>query len=47
MVLGGTESVWSGTVLYLVVLGQCRAVGTWWYWVSMERYWLIQNGTGQ
>ena len=19
---------------------------TWWYWVSMERYWLIYDGTG-
>ena len=33
---------------YLVLLGQNRAVlvGTWWYWVSMERYWLIHDGTG-
>ena len=21
-------------------------VDTWWYWVSMERYWLIYVGTG-
>ena len=21
-------------------------VGTWWYWVNMERYWLIYDGTG-
>ena len=21
-------------------------VDTWWYWVSMERYWLIYDGTG-
>ena len=31
-----------------MVLGQHGAVlvGTWWYWVSMERYWLIHDGTG-
>ena len=22
------------------------AVDTWWYWVSMMRYWLIYDGTG-
>ena len=21
-------------------------VNTWWYWVSMKRYWLIYDGTG-
>ena len=21
-------------------------VDTWWYWVSIERYWLIYDGTG-
>ena len=21
-------------------------VDTWWYWVSMKRYWLIYDGTG-
>ena len=21
-------------------------VDTWWYWVSMERYWLIYDGAG-
>ena len=21
-------------------------VGTWWYWVSMGRYWLVLGGTG-
>ena len=21
-------------------------VDTWWYWVNMERYWLIYDGTG-
>ena len=32
----------------LMVLGQYEAVlvGTWWYWVNMERYWLIFDGTG-
>ena len=31
-----------------MVLGQYRAimVGTWWYWVSRRRYWLIHDGTG-
>ena len=37
-----------GTGWYLVVLGQYRSVliDTWWYWVNMERYWLIYDGTG-
>ena len=32
----------------MMELGQCRSVliDTWWYWVSMERYWLIYDGTG-
>ena len=21
-------------------------IDTWWYWVNMERYWLIYDGTG-
>ena len=48
MLLGGTGSVYGGTVWYLVVLGQYRLVlvDTWWYWVSMKRYWLIFDGTG-
>ena len=31
-----------------MVLGKWKVVlvGTWWYWVSMERYWLIHDGTG-
>ena len=31
-----------------MVLGQYGAVlvGTSWYWVSMERYWLLHDGTG-
>ena len=31
-----------------VVLGQCKSVliDTWWYWVNMEQYWLIYDGTG-
>ena len=47
MVLGGTGSVGGGTGWYLVVLGQYRSVliDTWWYWVNMERYWLIYVGT--
>ena len=29
-------------------MGRYRAVlfGTWWYWVSIARYWLIHDGTG-
>ena len=48
MVLGGTGSVGGGTGWYLVILGQYRSVliDTWWYWVNMERYWLIYDGTG-
>ena len=32
----------------MMVLGQYRLVliDTWWYWVGMERYWLIYDGTG-
>ena len=46
--LGGTGSVEGGTVGYLVVLGKDGAVlvGSWWYWVSMERNWLINDGIG-
>ena len=46
--LGGNESVGGGTGWYLVVLGQYRSVliDTLWYWVNMERYWLIYDGTG-
>ena len=31
----------------MMVLGQYRPVlvDTWWYWVSIERYWFIYNGT--
>ena len=48
MILGGAGSVEGGTDWYLVVLGQQKAVlvDTWWYWVSMEWYWLIYDGTG-
>ena len=37
LVLGGTGSAGSGNGLYMMVLGQYRAVlaGIWWYWVSM------------
>ena len=37
-----------GTGWYLVVLGQYRGVlvDTWWYWVSIGRYWLTLGGTG-
>ena len=43
-----TGSVECSTGCYLVVLGQYGAVlvGTWWYWVIIERNWLIQDGTG-
>ena len=32
----------------MMVLGQCRSVlvDTLWYWLSMERYWFIYDGTG-
>ena len=33
----------------MIVLGQYRSilVDSWWFWVSMERYWLmIYDGTG-
>ena len=48
MIYDGTRSVEGGTGLYLVVLGQYRAV---WveiscYWVSMKRNWLIHDNTG-
>ena len=48
MIHDGTGSVYGGSGWYLVVLGQYRLVliDTWWYWVNMERYWLIYNGTG-
>ena len=48
MVVGGTGSVKGGTGLYLVALGQYRAVliDTEWYWVSKGRYWLVVGGIG-
>ena len=48
MVLGGTGPIKGGTGRYMMVLGQDRLVlvGTWWYWVSMERYWFIYDDTG-
>jgi hypothetical protein len=48
LVVGGTGSVKGGTGLYLVALGQYRAVliDTEWYWVSKGRYWLVVGGTG-
>ena len=32
----------------MMILGQYRSVliDTWWYWVNMERYWLIYDGIG-
>ena len=32
----------------MMVLGQKKTVlvGTWWYWVSTERFWLVLGGTG-
>ena len=47
MVLDCTWSVEGGTGCHLVVLGQYRValVDTWWYWVSIGRYWLIYDGT--
>ena len=31
----------------MMALGQYRTVldGTWWYWVSRRRYWLVFGGT--
>ena len=36
-----------GTIWYLVVLGQYKAVlvGTWWYWVNITWYCLVLSGT--
>ena len=47
MVLGRTGPIEGGTGRYMMVLGQDRLVlvDTWWYWVSMERYWLIYDDT--
>ena len=47
MIFGGTVPKWGGTGWYLLVLGQSMAVlvGAWWYWVSMERNWLVHDGT--
>ena len=41
MVLGGKGSIEGGTGQYMMVL-----VDTLWYWVSVERYCLIYDGTG-
>ena len=32
----------------MMALGQYRSVlvDAWWYWVSMEQYWFIYDGTG-
>ena len=32
----------------MMILGQYRSVliDTWWYWVNMEQYWVIYDGTG-
>ena len=47
MVLGGTGSIEGGTVHYMMVLGQYRAVLdiSWWYTVSIGRYWIFLGGT--
>ena len=46
MVIDGARSVSDDTGWYLVVLGHCKAVlvGTWWYWTSLGRYWLVIGG---
>ena len=48
MVLGGTGSREGGIGQYLMILGQYRSVlvDSLWYWVSIERYWLVYDGTG-
>ena len=47
-VWGSTGSLWGGICQYLVVLGQYRTelADTWWYLVSIGRYWLAVGGTG-
>ena len=47
MIYVGAVSVQGSTGWYLMELGQKKAVlvGTWWYWVNMERDWLIHDGT--
>ena len=34
--------------IHMMVLGHYKAalVGTWWYWVSKGRFWLVLGGTG-
>ena len=46
MVLGCTGSVWGSTGWLLVILAQYGEVlvGTLWYWVSIEWYWLKYDG---
>ena len=48
MVLGGAWSVSGSTGWFVVVMGQYGAVlvGTWWYWGSIGRYWLVCGGNG-
>ena len=48
MVLGGAWSVSGSTGCFAVVIGQYGAVlvGTWWYWGSIGRYWLVCGGNG-
>ena len=48
MVLGCTGSIESGTGQYMIVLGKYSSVliDTLWYWVIMERRWIIFCGTG-
>ena len=47
MLISGIEYLTSHLYRKIIVLGQYRAalLGTWWYWVSMERNWLIHDGT--
>ena len=46
--LVGTWPVLGGTGWFVVVMGQYGAVlvGTWWYWVSIERCWLVCGSNG-
>ena len=45
LVLDVTGSLYNGTGLYMMVLGQYSIaqvmVDAWWYWVSRVRYWLV------
>ena len=45
--LGGTGSIEGGTGRNMMVLSLYRSLlvdtDTWWYWISIERYWFIYD----